>query len=689
MKQTNWQSILIFFVLLAVTISPVLAESINGTFGMTSATTTTVVASHVGTPIINGHPENVTFFSIENVGHITAIITYEMPAATFSADAGVNGSDTAFTSAVGPGHIGFQKVFSGDGSTYLYGYAYVTFDNFNRGALTGRQSIILTYDHSKMYNLTIGHGANNAPDDPNNYFGYLSGNYDGGSNNLIFSAINPEEGNGYTQNSRQYQYANIFQANTTSTGIQGYIVKHFYDSNGVYQDSPSKAWVTNNNDNTLIAGDTSSTLNTLNFNSIATRDITLTMQDPTGVMWNQTFGGLTNFTLSANPSTINPNQSTTVSLSSSLGIFGGYNWYGLQCLPLPGCKVNGTSPYFSKIGTHWYQMVDNTKTYSIDLGTAFPSSVSLNQITNPGINYIYASLSPEASNSNLNQINLNTSVTVNPTGSYGQLTVNVKDALTGGYIYGANASTTLPGISWTNKSVTNGPVIFSYPKGQLIGYTATATGYDTPFVTYLVLDQDTTVTVSMTKPTTSATGFANLNVYVNAANNPVQSALVSLFQGPSQYTGAQGLASFNLSWNTNGSLTVSKSGYASVTKPWTCDATTCTNVFVDLIPQTTAPTALPSNIPTTSANGTYTGFWGPWYKGLHTMGADNSELPILMAGLITMIFLIIGAAITRDHVGAIAGALIGFLLSIAFGFIGLVYIIVLIVAGIFIVLFLR
>ena len=56
----------------------------------------------------------------------------------------------------------------------------------------------------------------------------------------------------------------------------------------------------------------------------------------------------------------------------------------------------------------------------------------------------------------------------------------------------------------------------------------------------------------------------------------------------------------------------------------------------------TTATTTPTNIPTTAANGTYTGFWGPFYNGFSAMGAAPTELPILLAvfiiGMCTIIF---------------------------------------------------
>jgi hypothetical protein len=96
------------------------------------------------------------------------------------------------------------------------------------------------------------------------------------------------------------------------------------------------------------------------------------------------------------------------------------------------------------------------------------------------------------------------------------------------------------------------------------------------------------------------------------------------------------------------------------------------------------PTVTPSYTPP-GTTGAHTGFWGPFYNLFNAMGATDDTLGLIMAAFIIGAFMILGGAAsgwanggTFNPMGMSAGGIFGMLLSIASGFIPLIYIIVLI-----------
>ena len=96
-----------------------------------------------------------------------------------------------------------------------------------------------------------------------------------------------------------------------------------------------------------------------------------------------------------------------------------------------------------------------------------------------------------------------------------------------------------------------------------------------------------------------------------------------------------------------------------------------------------------------NATGNYTGFWGPLANGLQGMGVLPSELGIILATLLIFIGFCVGgwsgAAYSPgapfNGIGSVAGGVFGFVLSCAFGFIPIVWVIAIVMIGIFLFIF--
>ena len=192
---------------------------------------------------------------------------------------------------------------------------------------------------------------------------------------------------------------------------------------------------------------------------------------------------------------------------------------------------------------------------------------------------------------------------------------------------------------------------------------------------------------------------------------PINYAVLSIPSiGFTTTTAPAGIATFNLTRNQSYTMTVSAQGYQSATQYFNATGdvdrfnvalslsttATPTPVATTPLPIHTVTTAPTLSVPTT-ANGTYTGFWGPGFNMFAAMGASASELGILMAALFVAFGFIIGGAGAGTIIpgspfsvgGAEAGAAVGFVLACAFGFIGIIWVIVIVLIGVFVMVIFR
>jgi hypothetical protein len=204
-----------------------------------------------------------------------------------------------------------------------------------------------------------------------------------------------------------------------------------------------------------------------------------------------------------------------------------------------------------------------------------------------------------------------------------------------------------------------------------------------------------------------------------ATNNFLDDALVSVsYEDPvagtdnttTKYT-ASGSATFILPNNTWLSITAMKTGYTggttTVNSGPTSYNTTSVIIHRPLTTASTSPTrtgAIPTRtvvtgnvtpIPTTTPL-QYNGFWAPLANGLSQAGAMPTEIGVLLAAILVFVGYCIGGwsgapygGAGFNHQGSIGGAVVGFVLSCAFSFIPLVWVIVILFIGIFYVVMTR
>jgi hypothetical protein len=309
------------------------------------------------------------------------------------------------------------------------------------------------------------------------------------------------------------------------------------------------------------------------------------------------------------------------------------------------------------------------------------------------------------------------------TGNLSTLLLKVTDT-NGTALSGALVSVTAPGYTThtqtTDATGTPNPIFNGYslptPQSNIYitasksGYLTNSTSYtftedtSTPGISYLVTirlsSSSTTQVYVTTLDTLTNAPIQGANVFV-ALGNPANSTTASYGSSPiisvPVSTPFSIITSANSYYTDTSTFTVSPSGSPQeltiyLLRPSTTPAPTYTIAATNT--QGQVPTVPPI---TPGVNGTYTGFWGAGFNMFAAMGASPGELGILMAAIFVVMGFIIGGAgagtinpgAPFSVGGAEAGAAVGFILSCAFGFIGLVWVIVLILIGVFVMIFFR
>jgi hypothetical protein len=212
---------------------------------------------------------------------------------------------------------------------------------------------------------------------------------------------------------------------------------------------------------------------------------------------------------------------------------------------------------------------------------------------------------------------------------------------------------------------------------------------------------------------TNPTGNLTIsNVFINVQRDvagqttraPVYQATVQILPvGLIQQTSLSGTAPFyNLTNGTAYQVRVTKTGYSSVAEYFT---PTTFNYYLTIVIEegtgaitltpTTGPTVPTGVIPTGTTSpiltGNYTGFWGPVGNWFGAMGAAPSEMGILLTCILIFIGFAVGgwsaapyqAGAPFNAPASMGGAVIGFVAACAFGFIPLVWVVSIVVIGVF------
>ncbi len=306
-------------------------------------------------------------------------------------------------------------------------------------------------------------------------------------------------------------------------------------------------------------------------------------------------------------------------------------------------------------------------------------------------------------------------VTPTPTGppaGYVRTRVYAKNGNTGGLITGATLSLRdVENSTWVNGTSSSVGLIIDVLIGHTIDVYGSYPGiyspsqelgaipggdYNLPLYPYTIPPPVGKVNL-MVAVYDSSTGYSlsGVNTYIFENGTGITDT---------RYTGAGGTATFLVTNNTIITITASKSGYISGSKSISSGSGADVFTIIDLTRLATAtptpyiPPTLPI-IPTVSGTpgpgGNYTGFWGPLANGLESAGVLPSYIGITLTALFVFFGFCVGGwsgsayspGAPFNGMGSIAGGAFGFLISCAFGFIPLSYVIAIIMIGVFLFIF--
>jgi hypothetical protein len=419
------------------------------------------------------------------------------------------------------------------------------------------------------------------------------------------------------------------------------------------------------------------------------------------------------WTISATPSSINyGSTSSGLIYGGNISSISTIRWYVLY----PGQALtdfyesnNHDTLNYAKVGSNWMGWDDNTGSFSNNKGTTFPNPVTL--IPHYGGNltvgcYIYLD---DGSIQNPTTV-----LNVGQSQGLQNITFAAEDALTGSHVSPSTFNIhNLITNAWSNQSeIRPGQVDVQYPYGTNLFIEVippSASGYSTATDIYSVINaqgytQLHVIPLWKNSSTNLSETTANLLVEKNSDFTPINGANIALSDGQSCTTGGNGACQFTLLNGTSYHAVVSATGYTSNTFYFIPTGASYSKAFmlvkigetptpIITVPTSITPsgTATPVIVPTgTGANaGNYTGFWGPIANGFKAAGAQPTEIGILLATLLIFAGFCVGGWSGRAYdpgaafngSGSLVGGIFGTVLSVAFGFIPLVWIIVLVALG--------
>lgn len=399
-------------------------------------------------------------------------------------------------------------------------------------------------------------------------------------------------------------------------------------------------------------------------------------------------------TVSPNPATVNSvatlylsSLSSTSPLSQLRTVIFTQSYGGGTSDSVPMVNYNYSSFQKDSSGT-WYARTSSGYTQSI--GTTLPPAYSI--IENLNGNYV---LKLDATDDAGNYYTWSVALTVQGTSATISIPVYVVDVDTGANIGGSTLAVNKMGLTaWYNSTSVTG--------------TWTITGYGpnggTPFT---IGDY-----MQLIPSASGYTSYAGINVYLSdstngvaqyiglskADNNPVAGEFTAVantylastgeaisgvsitINGTTKTTSSTGYATFtDLTAGKSYTMTASKTGYGKMTFYVTGSSGETVPVPIGMATavvttspttRTTVTTGPTTVVPTTASGGNYTGFWGPYYNMFHAMGAQDTELGVIMTACLIIILIIIIAFVTGGNLYAVnSAAALGFILSCAFGWI--------------------
>ena len=506
----------------------------------------------------------------------------------------------------------------------------------------------------------------------------------------------------YMTNTFTYNFINQINISQTSTGYSYYITK----GDGTPQNTGySIVNITDASGGIPYP----STLNAINISGIFYNvPVFINIQDPqTNYFWNFTaFYPRYNLTAPILNSTVN--TPISISLRSSTGlnpsdvnqVVFNTNFPNSNNIPSNILYDNNQTQrnplnFYKKSG-NWYQ--SDGIGFNINLGSTLPNTFTTTFI-NTGNYYVTATLNSNLIGGFAANNPLRFYITGTNAGTYAYFTIS--DSKTGNPISGSILGIfDVPNQKWTNTTLTSGSINLPLNTNYFYAYQGTAPNYQpSAFNTLLIPSGGGNATISIALiPSSLAVTAGNTTISIavvngltnapvsgatvtvsaaNATNYPTQSQTTvngnTLFVVP---TGNTYTASASATGYQSGSL-IAVVGSSPVTQ--TISLTPLSSVPTIATSTTTYPGQQPSIYPT--LNGTVTDQTNPFFGNaidwLGFMGAKPSEIALVLAFLLILLGGVCGSAASSvglgyayqpDPLGALAGALLGFIASVAFGF---------------------
>jgi hypothetical protein len=694
--------IIAFLISVLILSSPVYAATLTGTLGGTGVISDSYIFTSASPGPID--PFWISASPIEISPGTTAVIRFDNGKIPSFFSRTPVGDSVPFTAkigsdVIGTGSFGYMRNFDTATPTpnELDGYQYLVFNSWNPGTYTGNQAINLTLTGSlnglnwTTYSASAG-----------GVTGRVSFTY---AYDFATPAFFDIDGS-YIHN-RQATFSGTYTVTKPSgLGITGTVSKA-----GTF----GKVFIINGTSGTQLSSEDTFNVDTYNIN-VPAESIKICVQD-TFLNWYNTSelfsvptptptptpipsGG---YTLIVTPSSVNYGSNFTATVvSPGAGAFPDISeiYYGWSKSGSNDVLTDSTNPdyllAYSNITGTWFERDNVAGTFSINRGALFPTPVVATTDFDAGVYTIDAYLTK--TDGTVYSIHAPLTVT---SGGMQTLTIVAKDFETGFNLNGAhiNVKNWATGI-WTNKSPITGSDTWYYPYNSYLFIESERPGWITAIKNWTVSNVPTyELWMIMYSGVTPPAANVTLQVAVYDSFNlaPIPGALVHVYalgqNGESKLTSSAGVTTFNTTELADYTIAVTKYGYQNGgtiinTGPGgvAIDEVIMMNRATAPTPTVTVPTAVPSGVPT-MVGGNYTGFWAPMYNMFGAMGADALTLQLLMACFFVFCGVVVGGfgmgtiipGAPFSGTGAEAGGVFAFVLACAFGFISLLWLVVIFV----------
>jgi hypothetical protein len=360
---------------------------------------------------------------------------------------------------------------------------------------------------------------------------------------------------------------------------------------------------------------------------------------------------------------------------------GTYNFY-------EGSNTSRLVSYTKKANTNWYGYEIGAGglggSYTLSKGTAVPNPVNLSNIPTTGIKTIICFIGT----SDGKWYELTTNLTVSGGGEYITTSATMTDWLTGNRIqYGVISFLNLATGYWTNitPSTGDGTVSTSSTPLTMWNIYGSASGYNIGSLLGMPA-KNGTYNIFMYPSANVTAALGNTTLYITATDDAtllgISGVSVSVSSVTDQSffrlltTPQSGSVSLAVPNNSEYWINLQARGYQGVTQKATIalEPMFSVNILLHRIPVTAQPTPFtvaPTPTVTLSgyqpAYGNFTGFWAPFENMGVAMGAQPSEVGVLMMFLLIIGFLILGGW-AAGPLGAEVGVVAGMVCSVAFRF---------------------